>query len=127
MSGHLHNDVELLFYAAAGAFVSGAVVAPLFGQPNPGGAVLAALGSILATAGGAALGGLFLAIFAMIGVVDGGITMSEFWIFPVFATVLVAQVVLSSKLGLLWAALMVGVHLVIRWHRRTAKHLHGTG
>jgi hypothetical protein len=102
MTGARHADLALVIPAACGAFIAGTIAAPLFGQPDRQGALLAILGAVVTTALGAAIAGLGL-----------GLVMAEPMI-PFVAPVMVAAMIVGTPHVLLvWLATMAGTHLVM--------------
>ncbi|MGL4237361.1 hypothetical protein [Tabrizicola sp.] len=101
-----HIDPELLLPAACGAFIAGAISAPLFGHPARQGAVMAAIGAIFATALGAAAAGLGLALVAADPVF--------FLIAPVMVG---ASILAMPHVLLVWVGTMAGAHLVMLFLR----------
>jgi hypothetical protein len=100
-------DGGLPIFACAGALLSGLMVAQLFGLPGIKGAVLAILGAVLATAGGAALAGIILGI----PMEEPGLTFAA----PMF----VASAIASSPFtAVTWAATLGAAHLILLWVRR---------
>jgi hypothetical protein len=106
MPGHI--DPALILPAACGAFIAGAIAAPLFGHSARQGAVMAAIGAIFATALGAAIAGLGLGVVAAEPLV------------LVFAPIFVGASILSTPHVLLvWVTTMAGAHLVMLFLRNT--------
>ncbi len=107
MSGR--TDPGLVLSAACGAFIAGAFAAPLFGHGHRQGAVMAAIGAIFATALGAAIAGLGLALVA-----------AEPLAVLVAPVIVAAAILASPHLLLVWVVTMAGVHLVMRFVRHVA-------
>ena len=104
----------LLIYAAAGATVAGAIVAPMFGRRGLWGWALAALGGFLATALGAYLGGAAYFTVNSVFPVAGGepLTLIQIPLMSLFASsVVIASLGIPVVLAV-WGALMAATHAV---------------
>jgi hypothetical protein len=107
MTGPHSIDAGGVVAAACGAFIAGTVGAPLFGQADRQGIVMACLGAVLTTVMGAAIGGLGY----------GTVTAEPIAIF--IAPMIVGAMILSSAHVLLvWLTTMAGAHLVM-WFLRS--------
>jgi hypothetical protein len=107
MTGPGHTELALVIPAACGAFIAGTIAAPLFGQPDRQGTLMAILGAVFTTALGAAIAGLGL-----------GLVTAEPMI-PFIAPVMVAAMIFGTPHVLVvWLTTMAGAHLVM-WFLRS--------
>jgi hypothetical protein len=102
MTGVRHVDLGLVIPATCGAFIAGAVAAPLFGQPDRQGALMAILGAVFATALGAVIAGLGL-----------GLVIAEPMVPFIAPLMVVAMIFGSPHILIVWMTTMAGTHLVM--------------
>ena len=117
---NLQHTLVLSLFATAGALISGAMAAPLFGRYRWTGWLLAGLGALIATSLGAGIGGLLYFAFGelLFGVgeaVDVGLLEAA-----ALSVALVLAAVFSTLVGLFWLAIMTLIHLVTRHLRNPA-------
>jgi hypothetical protein len=102
------DTLPLALFAGAGAFLSGLVFAPLFGQPDWRGIALAVFGSVAATLLGAGLGGFAVGML-------GGPTIAGLWPGPI---VVAQAIAMTPGVLVAWVTTMTAVHLVaLRAHQ----------
>lgn len=97
------DAVALHAAAAAGAYAAGLLTAPFFGRPGRRGAASAALGAVLATGGGAALGG---ALFAGPDQIGAGLVWGP--------AVVISGIVAGPAVAAVWAGSLTLAHVGAR-------------
>jgi hypothetical protein len=107
MTGPRHIDAGGVVAATCGAFIAGIIGAPLFGQHDRQGAIIACLGAVFTTAMGAAIAGL-----------GYGIVAAEPAAIFVAPLIVGAMIVSSAHILMVWIATMAGAHLVM-WFLRS--------
>ena len=116
----------LVLFAFLGAFLAGLAVLSFFGKGGAGGWALAAMGAVLATGmGGAIGGGLFTLASVFTYEAPGWGIFLEMTLILKLSVMLVFMALAKLTTFGVWALLMALTHVVARRLRRSAENLHG--
>ncbi len=115
------SDLAIMVALAAfGAFASGFVTAPLFGQSGKRGVGWACLGAILATLLGAAVGGFLFAFISPPGLGRELVSFNNMLGFSIVSAFVVATFLATTFVGLVWGLVFCVVHLIGGFLRKAA-------